>query len=380
MQRMKFSPFFEQLDARITALGGAFNAHLHIDRAGTYDETVRLLAERGVRDGANSTLAGKHSMIPMIHASPLYDRDSLIARVSFYLDAMIEVGTRRADSVVDVTLDRVGTSAIDTLGELRDRYADRIEFRLGAYSPLGFRDDEPARWALLEAAAARADFIGILPERDDRLDYPEHIGFDECCRRSLALAARLGKDLHIHVDQSNHQREDGGEVVARLVDEMGLGRTADQTPFVWLVHLISPSTYGEARFRSLAERLATLGIGIICCPSAAISMRQLRDLSSPTYNSIARVLDLLDVGVQVRIGSDNICDITSPMGTPDLLSEVFVLANALRIYDIEILAKIAAGLPLDPADRSRLRQHLDEDAAAVAQQLRRYQALPPIKG
>ncbi len=380
MQRMKFSPFFEQLDARIRALGGGFNAHLHIDRAGTYDETVRLLAERGVRDGANSTLAGKHSMIPMIHASPLYDRDSLIARVSFYLDAMIEVGTRRADSVVDVTLDRVGTGALATLSELRDSYAGRIDFRLGAYSPLGFRDDEPARWALLEQAAQSADFIGILPERDDRIDYPDHIGFEECCRRSIALAAGLGKDLHIHVDQANHPREDGGEMVARLVAEMGLGQSAGQTPFVWLVHLISPSTYGEDRFRAVAARLAALGIGIICCPSAAISMRQLRPLVSPTYNSIARVLDLLDSGVQVRIGSDNICDITSPMGTPDLMAEVFVLANALRIYDVEILAKISAGLPLDPADRSRLRHHLDEDAAAVAQQLRRYQTLQPLEG
>ncbi len=378
MQRTKFSPFFEQLDTAVRAYGGGFNAHLHIDRAGTYDETVRLLNARGVRDGANFTLAGKHSLIPMIHASPLYDPESLVERVSFYLDAMVEGGTRRADSVVDVTLDRVGTSALDTLLDLRARYADRIDFRLGAYSPLGYRDDEPGRWALLQAAAERADFVGILPERDDRLHYPDHIGYEECCRRSLALAARLGKDLHIHFDQSNHAREDGGEMVARLVEEMGLG--TNNTPFVWLIHLISPSTYSEPRFRRLAENLAAQGIGVICCPSAAISMRQLRPLSSPTFNSIARVLELLDAGVHVRMGSDNICDITSPLGTPDLLSEVFVMANALRIYDIEILAKLAAGQPLDPADRSRLRAHLAEDAEAVSQQLRRYQTLPLAEG
>lgn len=366
MQRTRFSPYFETLNAEIRALGGYFNAHLHIDRAGTYDETVRLLQDKGVRDGANFTLAGKHSLIPMVHASSLYDRDSLMSRVSYFLDSMIEVGTRRADSVVDVTLDRVGVTALDTLLELRAIYADRIDFRLGAYSPLGFRDDEPARWALLESAADRSDFIGLLPERDDRVNYPDHIGYLESCRRGIDLAARLGKDLHIHVDQANHFLEDGGELVARLVREMGLGRKESETPFIWLIHLISPSAYEQARFRALAENLAELGIGVICCPSAAISMRQLRPLVSPTHNCIARVLELLDHGVQVRIGSDNICDITSPMGTADLLEEVFVLANALRIYDTGILAKIAAGVVLDANDRARLRQHLAEDSAAVA--------------
>ncbi len=380
MKRTKFSPFFETLDAKIQAYGGAFNAHLHIDRAGTYDETVRLLQERGVRDGANSTLAGKHSMIPMIHASHLYDPKSLIERVSLFLDAMIEVGTVRADSVVDVTTDRVGTTALDTLLELSSRYAGRIDFRLGAYSPLGFRDDEPARWALVEGAVERAHFMGILPERDDRGDYPDHIGFAECCRRSLVLAARHGKDLHIHVDQANHPNEGGGEVVARLVSELGLGRKPGTTPFVWLIHLISPSTYPEPRFRALAEDLAELGIGVICCPSAAISMRQLRPLMSPAYNCIARVLDLMDAGVQVRIGSDNVCDITSPMGTPDLLEEIFVLANAMRIYDTGILARIAVGQPLDDAERVRLRKHLEEDAAAVAQLMDKHAKPRPTEG
>lgn len=196
----------------------------------------------------------------------------------------------------------------------------------------------------------------------------------------MALAARHGKDLHIHVDQVNHPQECGGELVARLVREMGLGRGAGQEPFVWLVHLISPSTYPEPRFRALAQDLADLGIGVICCPSAALSMRQLRPLMAPSFNSIARVLDLLDMGVQVRIGSDNICDITSPMGTPDLLEEVFVLANALRIYDLGILARIAAGQPLDAAERSRLRAHLDEDAAAVAQLMEKHRQPRPTEG
>jgi hypothetical protein len=87
---------------------------------------------------------------------------------------------------------------------------------------------------------------------------------------------------------------------------------------------------------------------------------------SPTHNSIARVLEVLAAGVQVHMASNNICDITPPMGTADLLDEVFVLANALRFYDQDILAKIASAHPLGIADLARLRAHLDEDRAGIA--------------
>ncbi|HSO47011.1 MAG TPA: hypothetical protein VLQ68_03670, partial [Rhizobiaceae bacterium] len=236
-----------------------------------------------------------------------------------------------------------------------------IDFNAGAYSPLGFRDDEPHRWELLKEAAGRANFIGLLPERDDQETYPEHVGFKESCRRAISLANDLGKKIHIHTDQANHKYENGSETVADVVRQLGTVATGDE-PFIWLVHVISPSTYDQARFARLAADMAELNIGVICCPSAAISMRQYRRFMSPTFNSIARVLELLEAGVQVRLGSDNICDITSPMGTADLMAELFVLGNAIRYYDLDIMAKLAAGRKLEPADREKIRLHLEDDA------------------
>jgi cytosine deaminase len=366
MRRSQFTPFFADVEERVMALGGYMNAHLHLDRAGTYHATVDLLSEKGVRDGTSLSLAGKHAVIPMVHASPLFDVDALYDRVRRFIEQMIEIGTSRADTVVDTTCDRVGASALDTLLQLKAAYATQIDFRVGAYSPLGFRDDQPQRWELMEETAGRADFIGLLPERDDRADYPDHIGFKESCRRGILLAAKHGKDIHIHVDQSNHAAESGGELVARLVRDLNLGRSENEVPFIWLIHLISPSVYDEIRFGRLAAELADLGIGVITCPSGAISMRQLRTETSPTFNSIARVLELLVAGVQVRIGSDNICDITSPMGTPDLMDELFVLANAVRYYDPDILAHLASGRSLGAELRARVGAHIADDRASVA--------------
>jgi hypothetical protein len=76
--------------------------------------------------------------------------------------------------------------------------------------------------------------------------------------------------------------------------------------------------------------------------------------------------------VQVRIGSDNVCDITSPMGTVDLMDEVLVLGNALRYYDVDFLARLAAGKRLDKEGMTRLRLHLEENAAFVQSVVNRY--------
>jgi len=118
-----------------------------------------------------------------------------------------------------------------------------------------------------------------------------------------------------------------------------------------------------------------LNIGIICCPSAAISMRQLRPLSSPTGNSIARVLDFLDAGVWVRLGSDNVCDITSPAGTLDITDEVFVLCNALRFYDPHTLSLLAAGKRLDSQSRLEISNHLIQDRQEIEAALARYERI-----
>jgi cytosine/adenosine deaminase-related metal-dependent hydrolase len=323
---------------------------------------------------SSASLASKHRLIPAIHESPEYEPERLKARVEFYLDQIVLAGTVRAQTLVDVTADRVRLTALETFLNLKRAYAGKLDLEVGAYSPLGFKVSEPARWELLLAGARAADFIGSLPERDDQIEYPDHIGFDENCLRVIALSQELGKRVHIHVDQRNDPREDGTERVIKAAKRAGVSPDRGQEPMIWLVHVISPSTYDEPRFQSTLAALVQLNIGIICCPSAALSMRQLRSMATPTYNSIARLLEMLAAGIHVRLGSDNICDMASPAGTCDLLNEVFVLSNALRYYDIDILASLAAGLRLNNEQRNRVKAHLDTDAIEVARALQKYQS------
>lgn len=362
----QLSPFYRQLADEVHRLGGYFNAHTHLDRAGTMDE--RYLREAGLRveDRSDISLHEKHHLIYDIHRGPAYEVEDLRARAQAHLEVMELVGTRRVDTLADVTADRVGLTALDTLLAVKAEWAGRMDVRVASYSPLGFPLDEPGRWEIFLEGAKRADFISALPEADEIGEYPGHMGFEEHCRKMLAVSADLGKMLHVHTDQRNEPDENGTERLLQVMRQEGHGRPEKGEPLVWAVHMVSPSTYPGDRFKKLVDDLLELGVGVICCPSAAVGMRQLRGVTTPTYNSIPRVLELVAAGVPVRLGSDNIADICSPSTTADLTDEVFTLSAAVRYYNPALLARLAAGVMPEEALRQAVCQHLDRNTAEIA--------------
>lgn len=360
------SPFFTDMAKRISALGGHYNAHLHLCRYNTLDDSYLEASNVTLSQSSHISLQKKHALIEKLHDSRAYDEDDFKRRISEGTDIMIACGTGRADTVVDVTHDRVGLSGLEWMMQHAQSIKDRLILRSASYNPMGFTDAAPERWRLFEEGAKQADFIGALPEKDDQRDYPDHIGFEESCARVLDLGRRLGKMVQIHTDQRNDPRENDTERLLDVLERDGPIAGDDQGgPMVWAVHMISPSAYEEPRWERLVERLLALNVGVAVAPSAALGMRQLRAVQAPTHNSIARVLDLAAAGVPIRLGSDNVCDMLSPSSTLDLMSEVFCLSAALRFYNKGILAKLASGTPLNAEDRSFIKDHLASDKAEI---------------
>lgn len=365
IDRKKNHMWYRRLDLTIREMGGMFNAHLHLDRAGTLDEVYMESIGHRILDTSYISLHKKHSLITNLHSGLAYHPDDFKRRVNAFLDGMIAVNTVRADTLVDITADGLGLQALHWMQEIKRERAHQIDLRLGAYSPFGFDDADPVRWELMEEGAKQADFIAALPEADDIREYPTHIGFYEHCRRFLVLAKELDKPLHVHTDQRNEPSESGTEQLIEAMREFGWPVSPMGESMVWAVHLISPTTYDEERFNVLVAGMVECNLGMIVCPSAAIGMRMYRPVMTPTYNSIPRVLEMLAAGIHVRMGSDNIADICSPSTTEDLVDEIFVLSAAIRFYNPVILAKLAVGLKLDDQDRSVIRDHLEKNQIEI---------------
>ncbi|WDR01774.1 hypothetical protein PSQ19_13665 [Devosia algicola] len=364
------SPFYDRLRVLVARHGGLHNAHLHLDRINTLEDGYVDQGRVHVLESSAISLQKKHALINTVHDGPAYGRDDMLARVEDGVAVMLEANTRLADTMVDVTDDRVQLSALETLNEAAQAVADRITIRAAAYSPLGFRDDEPGRWSVFERGAKIADFIGCLPEADDRDDYPDNIGFEEHCVRMLDVARRENKMLHVHTDQRVEPTERGTERLLEVMHGEPGPVSQDGTPMVWAVHMISPTTYDDARFARLVDNLLACNVGVISCPSAAVGMRQIRPLHTPADNSIPRILQLAAAGIPIRLGSDNVADICSPSTTADLMDEVFVLSAAIRFYQPEILAKFAAGVALSEDDRALIADHLRRNDVEIEKVLR----------
>lgn len=355
MGRRLRSRFYQSLQDRVIELGGGHNAHLHLDRAGTLD----ALNVNGDEDSWATTLEKKHSLIEVVHHSDFYSESSIKTRVGDYLEIMADLGITIADTFVDVTTDGVGQKALNALTEVKTALSNRIELRLGAYNPLGFTQASTVASQLIRSSLEQCSFVGGLPERDELFRYPDHIGFEDSCRLMYDLAAEAELELHLHVDQRNDPLQNETErCLAALEKRLEASLNNKPAVSLWLIHVVSPSRYDEPRFTDLLEKLLAYNVGVVCCPSAALSMRQLRGRKSPTSNSIARTLDMAAKGIPVRVGCDNIDDAASPAGTPDLVEELINLANAERYYDIEFLATIGAGKAISTSMREQLSEHL----------------------
>ncbi len=345
------------LEETLREFGGWVNAHTHLDRANTFAPEYLQHANIDPVGAAGLSLPVKQILVGELHKGLAYRPDNLYNRMRAELDRMVALGTREVVSFIDATPD-IGMAAINQAARLRDEYRNRIRLKIAVSPIFGFKNPRanPDRWNVYRQAAEIADVLGGLPVRDTATG---RVGFDGHVRMILELGKTLHKPVHFQVDQDNDPREEETEQLVQAVRWLGSPQIeGEDGPTVWAVHAISPSCYDEARFQRLVDNLVAYNVGVICCPTAALSMFQLSPLHAPVHNSIARILDMMVAGVTVRVGTDNICDIFIPNGDGSVRSEVWVAATAVRFYHAMVWAKIGAAIRLNEGDKEWIRQAL----------------------
>jgi cytosine/adenosine deaminase-related metal-dependent hydrolase len=356
------SDYGKKLYALGQGYGGWKNAHLHCDRGGTLDSKYWHDASIDPFEAGTYSLAAKQNLTGELHKGPAYEYDDLYKRIRKELLREKMLGTKSATSLIDATPD-VGLVAIKAALQVKQELLGKIEFIIGTQPIFGFKNPalNPDRWNAFREASMidGVDVLGALPEKDAA---PDKIGAKEHIELVLKLGIELNKEVHVHVDQGNDPRENGTEMLIECVNEFGSPKVSDcSMPTVWAVHAISTSCYDEYRFRSLLENLKRHNIGIICCPRAAISMRQLRPLDAPIHNSITRVLEMVRHEIPIRIGTDNIADIFIPTGNGNILDELILASDILRYYVPKLWAKLGCGETLNDMDRDLVSRALYQE-------------------
>lgn len=305
----------QMLDA-IKQNNGFVNCHAHFDKAYYID-----------REGLSSSMVDmevKWRMSDDIKKSSTVE--DIKERIGRALDSLIAQGCKTTCTFIDA-YDAVGHKAIDAANAIKEEYKDKINL-ITITQPLGGLVDDEAR-TLFEEITAKADIVGGLPSKD-RPNDEKHLDY------LFEIAKKLNKPVHVHIDQENNPNERDTEKLISAVKRHGYqGRTV-------AVHAISISAQKKEYRIKIYKQLAELNIAVVVCPSAALSMKQLGQYNSPVHNSIANVPEMLEAGVLVGIGVDNIADFYEPFVDGDMWMELRFMQEACRYYDFDSVVKIAS--------------------------------------
>lgn len=289
--------------------------HLHLDKSKIINKNLLI----------QSQVHMKEKWYLMRDIKKNYTEKDMKNRMLQSTNYLIEQNCKKMRTFID----------IDNIVQLKNLYISldlkkylknyNIDLQIGTQLLEGL--DSQKNLDLFNIASKKCDFIGCLPSRD--INPEKHLDI------VFAKASELNKDVEAHLDQCNIPSEYETEMFCDYVEKYNYQGKARA------IHCVSLSCHPIEYQKKICKRLKDLNIGVIICPSAAISMTQHNEYNTPTHNSIAPVKLMSDYNVNIGLGVDNIEDIFMPFCDGNLEFELRLLAEACRIYDIDILKKIA---------------------------------------
>jgi len=218
------------------------------------------------------------------------------------------------------------------------------------------------RALLADALAAGCDLVGGAPAID------EHPSAAIDLLAAAAADAGVGMDLHI-----DETLDPSVTTIDHLIEVVRAGFPGPVTAS----HVVSLGVQPPARQQATAEALAATGIGVVTLPQTNLFL-QGRGQGSAAPRGMTAVRRLMDAGVTVAAGGDNLQDPFNLMGRADPLETASLLVVAGHLLPPEAFAAVTSvsrrlmGLPAvavevgSPADFLAIRAATVRQAMAGA--------------
>ncbi|MFH1624934.1 MAG: amidohydrolase family protein [Pseudomonadota bacterium] len=291
---------------------GFVNSHTHLDKAdllsqmkpfqfgGTLEQNRKLIREFK----ENYTIAG------------------IKERAGRVVKEMVRHGITAIRTQVDVD-PTAKLLPVIAISELRKEYIDTVHIEICAFPQEGVL--KPGAVELLEQAlGSGADLLGGLPlVEKSEIEQKKHIDI------LFEMAKKFGVDLEVQLDESNDPKDFMLPYLAEKTIKEGYQGKVSAT------HCISLSKVDDEIASEVIKKLKEAEINVIVTPSCNLITRFPELKASRPYNSITRVPQLVEDGVNVAMGTDNVRDIFYPLGNGSMIREMHVLATTTRMTRIE---------------------------------------------
>jgi cytosine/creatinine deaminase len=249
-------------------------------------------------------------------------------------------GTRRLRTHVDVD-ELVEERALRGVLAARRELAGRLDVEVVAFATAYTDPSTPAgARRLASAVTAGADLLGGVPAF--------HAEPAASIDALLDLAVDHGVSVDIHVDEATDPSARQLEHLAEATIFRGLeGR-------VTASHCCALASLDETTAQRTITKVAAAALTVIALPALNLYLED-RGSQTPRARGITLVRELVEAGVPVRFGSDNVQDVFYPYGNADPLEAAWLAGIAAHVDDEDVLlAGICGGRTRievgDPAD------------------------------
>jgi cytosine deaminase len=223
----------------------------------------------------------------------------------------------------------VGIKAVEALLEVKEALRDLVDIQLVALNVRLTGPECADMRAMLRAAMELgADVVGGCPHLD-----PDPVAYHDL---TLSLAAKLGRPIDLHTDETLDPSVLHLPHFADLVAEIGFSHGATAS------HCVSLGIQPPEVAASVAERVAAARVAVICNPQTNLFL-QARGQRSAPVRGLTALRPLLEAGVTVAAGGDNLRDPFNPVGRADPLETASLLVTAGHLRPDEAYAAVSAG-------------------------------------
>ena len=306
LQADDLAPGQSTIEANGAMLSPAFiDPHFHLENALLSDA---VNASGTLREAINIYADIKRNM----------PREDIVARATRALRMAVANGTLWMRNNVDI--DQIAkVRLLDAICEARDKFAGAIDVQIVAFPQLGLARNSEAVDFMWQAMTRGATVVGGMPHGErDMDDAARHIEI------AFEIAKAHDADIDMHVDETDDPYWHSLELLADKTIEMGYqGR-------VTAGHCCAMAAWDDALAARVIEKVRRAEVNI--CTNAPVNLLlQGRGDRQPMRRGIARVRELLDAGINVTCGQDDMMNMFYPFGRMDMLEVATFVAHAAHL-------------------------------------------------
>jgi cytosine deaminase len=222
-------------------------------------------------------------------------------------------------------------TALKAMLEVKAEVAPWVDVQIVAFPQEGIMSYPNGEALLEEALRLGADVVGAIPHFEFTREYGV-----ESLHKTFALAQKYNKLIDVHCDEIDDEQSRFVETVAALAlrENMGARVTAS--------HTTAMHSYNGAYTSRLFRLLKMSGINFVANPLVNIHLQGRFD-TYPKRRGVTRVKEMLDAGINVCFGHDDVFDPWYPLGTANMLQ---VLHMGLHVCQLMGYQQIDDGLKL----------------------------------